>query len=621
MCRSFGGGWGSWNEAILHYAEGGRARVLRDLMANQPIAAADRNVQDLWRKASDLTATEQSIAEKMTQASLNKQEDLAKALQTEFATVSQERQQAELKLADTGLGKVAEAKAVPLAQIQQMLGPKEAILEYKVLPGKVVLLLVRPDGLKEYEVTTLETGDALSALMEQKEEALGAATWEKLGQMQQEAGKAAGLPAGVEGTVEPAELVQKFTVAELVWLYRYPMTLLGSRDGGEQQKGQDYAAQQIRIGAALYQLLLAPVEADLQGVEGLIAVPDGPLYYLPFGALVAALPADVDEAGAGQVYAYPGVQYALERWRISYLPSAAMYAGMLEANKGKPEPARRLCAFADPVFSASDTRAVKAEAAVTTTPEPAEPVDENREAFARVARGLDDESKSRGMVLDRLMATRQEAEKALEAFSGGQAVCYETPEQVQWGENVGLVSLAAKEPYAYAPDLKQYGYVLMCTHGIIRPEQVMYSYIALTAPEALGLPAGVGSRQDGRLLLPEAFGLDLNAWMVTLSACETAEGSFKRGEGILGLTAALFASGARAITASGWKVDDVATGELIGRYHELMAQGTPPAEALRATQRKMLDEARTAYTTNPQSPEAAHAHPYYWAPFLMLGQW
>jgi CHAT domain-containing protein len=70
-----------------------------------------------------------------------------------------------------------------------------------------------------------------------------------------------------------------------------------------------------------------------------------------------------------------------------------------------------------------------------------------------------------------------------------------------------------------------------------------------------------------------------------------------------------------------WAVGDAATAKLIGRYHELLAEGKAPSDALREAQLEMLLAARHAYEADPNAAAAGHAHPYFWAPFLLLGQW
>ena len=94
---------------------------------------------------------------------------------------------------------------------------------------------------------------------------------------------------------------------------------------------------------------------------------------------------------------------------------------------------------------------------------------------------------------------------------------------------------------------------------------------------------------DGRLAVREIQrGWELNAELVTLSACETALGRHAGGEGFVGFTQALLMSGTRSVCLSLWKVDDTATALLMQRFYtNLLARRPgqsgpmPKAEALR----------------------------------------
>jgi CHAT domain-containing protein len=110
-----------------------------------------------------------------------------------------------------------------------------------------------------------------------------------------------------------------------------------------------------------------------------------------------------------------------------------------------------------------------------------------------------------------------------------------------------------------------------------------------------GANARRGEEQDdGILTALEMASLDLGGVeLLTLSACETGLGAAAGGEGLLGLQRAAQISGARAVLASLWKVDDEGTRELMGRFYaNLWQQGLPRAEALRAAQLAMLRERR-----------------------------
>lgn len=597
-------GWGSYEEAILHYSEGARARVLRDLLAAGP-RGAPLGGQDEWAELSALMGREEQLAQRLQDAATAGEQARVEALRAEREDLARRRSRAQLSWERTAFGRLADPRPASLESIRRRLRDGQALVEYKLLSDRVVACVVTRRGLRMAQVGT-RPGEERGIMAAPVEAVVGQEALGRLRAAGEETGRRMGLPPGVAAPVRSQVLRRVFSPAELVWLYRRPMALLGGDSEVGHLEALGAREQQAHIAAALYDLLLRPVEdaLDAEDVRELIIVPDGALYYLPFGALISRLPAEAGDAAAGQVYAAPGVEFAVERWAISQVPSMTMLLAVEDLAAGRPPPSRRLVAFADPVFSAADERVTR-PAGVGIGP--------GRVRKAETGMG-------EMTALPRLVHTRREADRALAAFSGeGRAGdVYERPEQVSWGHNVALVSLAAAEPFLHEPRLADYGHVLISTHGIIRPEEAFHSYLAFTAPEALGAVAHPAS--DGRLLLPEAFGLRLNARMVTLSACRTAEGSYARGEGIISLSAAFFVAGARGLTASLWAVADEATADLIGGYHESLAAGQAPAEALRGAQVEMLARARAAYREDPAGPAARLAHPYYWAPFILMGR-
>jgi tetratricopeptide (TPR) repeat protein len=125
-----------------------------------------------------------------------------------------------------------------------------------------------------------------------------------------------------------------------------------------------------------------------------------------------------------------------------------------------------------------------------------------------------------------------------------------------------------------------------------------------------------GSGGDGVLTGEELAGLDLyGTQLVVLSACDTGIGPLalrdqKRligvRDGVYGLRRALMLAGAETQVVSLWKVNDLATQELMSAFYRELLQGRGRAEALRQVQLAML-----------RSPE--RAHPYYWASFAVVG--
>ncbi|MGV3722163.1 MAG: CHAT domain-containing protein, partial [Actinomycetota bacterium] len=147
--------------------------------------------------------------------------------------------------------------------------------------------------------------------------------------------------------------------------------------------------------------------------------------------------------------------------------------------------------------------------------------------------------------------------------------------------------------------------VHLATHGYLNPGRAMSSGLLLALPETPKDEAG--RDRDGVLQAWEIFGeLKLRADLVVLSACETGRGRTSPGDGIVGLTRALQYAGARSVIASQWRVSDASTGKLMVELHRKLRSGLPKDRALAA-----------AMATLRSSPETAH--PYFWAPFLLVG--
>jgi len=109
--------------------------------------------------------------------------------------------------------------------------------------------------------------------------------------------------------------------------------------------------------------------------------------------------------------------------------------------------------------------------------------------------------------------------------------------------------------------------------------------------------------------LQDIYNLNLPAELVVLSACETGLGKSIQGEGLVGLTRGFMYAGATRVVASLWKIDDLATAELMAEFYKAMERdGMRPAAALRAAQIHMWKQQRWR-------------SPYYWAAFQIHGEW
>jgi len=93
--------------------------------------------------------------------------------------------------------------------------------------------------------------------------------------------------------------------------------------------------------------------------------------------------------------------------------------------------------------------------------------------------------------------------------------------------------------------------------------------------------------------------------LLVLSACQTASGDDKAALGLAGLAVR---SGARSIIATLWSVNDQSTADLMVQLYNNLLLSNNKAEALRQAQLSLLKQDK-------------YNHPYYWAPFVLLGNW
>jgi CHAT domain-containing protein len=135
----------------------------------------------------------------------------------------------------------------------------------------------------------------------------------------------------------------------------------------------------------------------------------------------------------------------------------------------------------------------------------------------------------------------------------------------------------------------------LAAHGRFRADAPLFSAIELA---------------DGPLTAVDVFNLELNAGLITLSACETGRAVIGGGDELVGLTRAFLYAGATRLLVSQWRVDDASTASLMTSFYRELQRGANCAEALRSAQISQM------MTTQH---EIGHAHPFYWAAFQFIG--
>jgi len=315
-------------------------------------------------------------------------------------------------------------------------------------------------------------------------------------------------------------------------------------------RGPGEADDELRgLTARLGQVLIGPAAGRLAPRLGVLS--DGALHYLPFAAL------DDPSVPPGEPPRPLAAGY-----EVVHLPSASTLAALRADRRRGPKASLALALVADPVFQRDDPR---------LGPEYATRSAGTAEGFRR------------------LRFSRLEAEK-LAAM-------------VAPDERLEAYDFEASRDTVTGDRLARYRMVHFATHGVLHAEMPELSGLVLS------LVGPDGEPRDGYLRLDDIYDLRLDADLVTLSACRTALGQEVRGEGLVGLARAFMYAGARRVVASLWDVEDRATAELMSRFYRgMLAEGRPPAAALRAAQLSMWQEERWR-------------HPYYWAAFALVGPW
>lgn len=156
---------------------------------------------------------------------------------------------------------------------------------------------------------------------------------------------------------------------------------------------------------------------------------------------------------------------------------------------------------------------------------------------------------------------------------------------------------ATRDNFAeYAPQAQL---VHVASHALVDTLDPLHSKVLFAGengqPAFLEAKDVMGMRLDGVALL-------------ALSACESGLGKVENGDEVLGFTRAFLSAGTSSLLTSLWPVSDAATAKLMTTFYGDLAGGTNAQDAMRDAQRAVL--------ANP-----ATAHPYYWAPFNLIGNW
>jgi CHAT domain-containing protein len=307
---------------------------------------------------------------------------------------------------------------------------------------------------------------------------------------------------------------------------------------------------------SLYDLLLQPAQTELDGREAIYIVPSEGLWELPFQALLSKLN-----------------KYVLEDHALSYAPSLSVLREMK-----KKAVAQRVTGRS----ANSDGYLTKVSATASPT-------------LPRLL-AMGNPSLS-GRTVSRLSFTRSEG--SFDSLPQAEQEVKAIGEIYGAQESTILIGTTAREE-TFKATASKYPVLHFAAHGVLDDVNPLYSRILL---------ATESDSEDGFLEAREIMKLDLHADLAVLSACQTARGQVGSGEGLIGMSWALFIAGTSTTVASQWKVDSASTARLMIDFHrnlqsEKVRTGT--AEALRQAAIKLMADPK-------------YRHPFFWSGFVVVG--
>ena len=307
----------------------------------------------------------------------------------------------------------------------------------------------------------------------------------------------------------------------------------------------------------LYNRIVAPVAHLL--TSNLVIIPDGVLGYVPFEALLKSNPEKLN-----QFATYP---YLINDHTISYNYSATLWNEM-KSKKHKKEPSKSLVAFA-PFYEGSYTLI---DSTINLV-------------FDTLSDGRDT------TIFQDVVSRKTYAPLPSSGIEAG------TVSKLYKGDYFVNGDATEQKFYDIAGD---YRFIHLSTHGVADARQGDYSYLAFAEQK--------DSIENEFLYVRDIYNTSLNADLVFLSACETAQGELQRGEGIISLARAFAYAGAKSIITTLWQVDDAATKDISIDFYKNLKKGFTKDVALRQAKLRHIKSARSA-----------QKHPFFWAAMIGIG--
>jgi CHAT domain-containing protein len=313
----------------------------------------------------------------------------------------------------------------------------------------------------------------------------------------------------------------------------------------------------------LYDLTIGGVAKEIKGASSLVIAPTGPLLSLPFEVLLTG-PADL-----GKLAEAP---WLLREATITHVPAATNFVSLRKVANAS--------AATKPWFGFGDFRPVSVAQAQRSFPV-----------------GPCGDSGSLLAALPALPGAVKELDNARAVLNASGAD--------------ELLGDAFTADQVLKTPLKDYRILHFAAHALLPTDLRCQTEAAIvTSP-----PVGSQDAKGALLSASRLLGLDLDANLVILSACNSGGPGGGAGESLSGLARSFFYAKARSLLVTHWEVSDQVAALLVvltvNDMKEKPEHGV--TGALREAQLSLLDRAATGKLP------AEIAHPFFWAPFAVIG--
>lgn len=361
----------------------------------------------------------------------------------------------------------------------------------------------------------------------------------------------------------------------------------------------------IETAYEIYDRMLRPVISSWGNARNLLVVINGPLDQVPLGVLPIKKVKSVP-GGTLRFEEYRHVPWLIRKTSITRLPSAAMLLTLRKLPA--PDPTREpFAGFGDPIFSLAQlqespvTQSILSQRSVLSgdiairgirISDKGDELDNSNLSSVRIEQ------------LCRLPDTADEIRKIA-------AILKADPSRDVF------LGKAATEATIKSKDLSRKKILAFATHALLPGDLdgLTQPALAFSAPEVTELD------EDGLLTLGEILTLKLDADLVVLSACDTGAGDGIGNEAVSGLGRAFFYSGARALLVTMWPVETTSAYKLTTELFRYQKEDISLSRAL-AHQKSMVKLMDGPGLKDHATGEivASYAHPFFWAPFIVIGE-